>query len=170
MDTRYLGTIRALRVNLSHKQVDGLADLSWNAGPGVIEGGLAELLRAHDWGAAAIYIRRYSYANGEFLPGLYSRRLKDGALLQVVERPESEAQRRARERRELATAEGELAYLRHRIVILRRELRVKGCDARVKAHKPTGPTCARWRREGGVDHAKGRVEDREVARLKRALG
>ena len=170
LDTQYLPVVRSLRVNFSHPQVDALGDLSYNVGPGVICCYLAGLLRAHAWASAASYISRYSYAGGQFLSGLYARRQREGRLLEIVEHPETPAQRRAREERELAGARHTLAGLRGRILVLRRVLLVDGCDRRVKHHERTGERCKRWRREGGEDHARGRQLDGQIAHLKRELG
>jgi len=171
MDTQYLGPVRGLGVNFSHPQVDALGDLSWNTGPGTICCELANLLRAHAWYSAAIYIRRYSYANGEFLPGLYSRRVREGELLQRTEpapKPETPSQRRAREERELAGHKIVLDQLRVRQRVLRRELAVKGCYPRLKAHR-AGPVCKRYKREGNEVSAHGRYEDGVIKRLEGEL-
>lgn len=43
-------------------------------------------------------------------------------------------------------------FLKTRIRVLHRELAVKGCNRRTREHKPTGPTCKRWKHEGDQRH------------------
>ncbi len=169
LDVDYCYQLRSMGVNFSHLQVDAGCDLSYNAGSGSlydIEG----LLQRHEWGAACTYIeQRWSYANGKFLSGLYHRRVEECGWLEHAERPRpTHAQLVAKWKAELATARGELVYLRHRIVILRREMAAKGCYPRFKRHD-AGPKCQRWRREGGEDHVKGDALDAKVKTLERDL-
>jgi GH24 family phage-related lysozyme (muramidase) len=169
MDTQYLPAVRRLGVNLSHDQVDALGDLAWNVGPGVICCELASLLREHAWSAAAVYIRRYSYAGGQFLQGLYDRRVREGQLLQVIERPETAGQRRARWRRELAADERTLAGVRGRLRVLARVMRVDGCDRRIQRREKLGGRCRRWRGETTSDRRRGAVEDGLIGKLRKEL-
>jgi GH24 family phage-related lysozyme (muramidase) len=169
MDADYLPPVRALGVNFSHDQVDALGDLLWNCGSGVL-GSFAYLLRAHDWAAAGAFILRYSYANGEFLPGLYARRVREDHLLQITERPkppETPTQRHTRLKRALAGDEHALVGLRVRIKVLRHVLLVDGCDERRNHRRRLGPRCARWFKEGADDHLRGRQLDGQVARYHR---
>jgi len=167
MDTQYLAPVRRLGVNLSHKQVDALGDLAWNVGPGDICCTLASLVRAHAWYSAAIYIRRYSYAGGSFLQGLYDRRVREGELLQVVERP-APAPTHAQLEAQLAGHERELAALRRQIVHLRTKLASHDCYPALKAHR-AGPKCRGWKAAGNRVSAHGRVEDAQIAKLRRDL-
>ena len=169
VEAQYQYAVRSLGMNLSQRQVDALDDLVWNLGPGVLTpgGSLRFAMQHHEWSAILAYDR----AGGVVLSGLAARRRDEYNLLRFSPPPppETAAQKRARERRELAGHKQELQKLRVRIKVLRRELLVKGCDARVKKREPTGPICKRWRREGNEDGAHGRFEDAEIKRLERAL-
>lgn len=169
MDTQYLAPVRALGIELSHDQIDALGDLSWNTGPGTICCTLASLLRAHAWDAAAQYILRYSYAGGNFLSGLYHRREREGQLLKIVARPETPAQRRAYKEHKLASAKNAKNNDETRIRVLAREMQAKGCYRRIKEHKPTGPKCKRWKREGNDKHGDLNHQVAVIVKLKREL-
>lgn len=160
MDADYLPPVRALRVSFSHSQVDALGDLSWNVGPGTICCELGRLLRTHAWYAAGVFILRYSYANGIFLPGLHARRERERSLLQVVEPPKPN---RAKLSAELHVAE----HTRH---LLHDDIENHRCR-KGEHNVPRQPErlrliyhslCGRWIKQGG----------REIAlehRLRRAL-
>jgi GH24 family phage-related lysozyme (muramidase) len=141
MDTQYLAPVRALGVNFSHDQVDALGDLSYNVGPGTICCTLASLLRAHDWAAAGAYILRYSYAGGVYLAGLHARREREDHLLQVAEHPETAAQRRAREEKELAGHRAVLVHLDRQRHDIQAQLTAWGCRRLEAEHRTRGPKC-----------------------------
>jgi GH24 family phage-related lysozyme (muramidase) len=103
LDADYCYPLRSMGVDFSALQTDALCDLSYNVGPGSLCCTLRGLLQRHAWSSAAVYIRKYSYANGEFLSGLYARRVQEGGWLLHAEHPETPAQRAARIHRERET-------------------------------------------------------------------
>jgi GH24 family phage-related lysozyme (muramidase) len=164
MDTQYLAPVRALGVNLSHDQVDALGDLSWNVGPGDICCELASLLRAHEWYSAALYIRRYSYAGGSFLQGLYDRRVREGELLQVVEHPKP-APTHAQLETQLAGHEAELRHLERQRADIQKQLVAWLCRVKPRHSARCRGAEAAGQRVG----AHGRTELAQIHRLQEAL-
>jgi GH24 family phage-related lysozyme (muramidase) len=168
MDTQYLYAVRDLDVSLNHHQVDALASFVWNLGPGSMgwQPLRSELQRHDPYGMLG-----YDIAGGAVLSGLAERRRREVDLFLAPDHEaplESPAQRRRREVDELRGHERELARLRIRQRVLRRELASKGCYPRLKAHR-AGPTCRRFKREGNEVSARGRQEDTFVAKLRRDL-
>ena len=136
VNVKYLPVIRSLRINLTHHEIGALASVVWNLGPGVISGSIRYDLQHHLFSAAWNIIVQYVHAGGVTLPGLVTRRYAERAYFFTPDpapKPLTSAQRRA---------------ITGRIEVLRRELRVKGCDYRRKHHVHLGRTCTRWFSEG----------------------
>lgn len=166
VEADYQYAVRGLGVSFTHHQVDALDSFVWNLGAGIFTGSLRTAIQHHD----PYPMLAYDRAGGVVLSGLARRRQDEVALfLKPEAQPESASQRRAREKRELSSAQGELVYLRHRILVLRRELKAKGCYPRFK-HHDAGPICRRYKQEGNEAHGKGLVLDARVKQLERALG
>lgn len=104
-----------------------------------------------------------------YLAGVSGQVDLDVAFSLHISSSETPAQHIARLHRELAGHEVILTDLRKRIVVLRREMRDKGCYRRIKSHERVGPRCKRWKREGDEDHVRGLREDAFVTKLKHEL-
>lgn len=174
IERNYEWSIRALGVNFNQNQWDALVSFDYNLGAGIFEisPSLNYDLRHRQFYAASQVMRSYDRAGGRVLAGLATRRAEEVALFlkpEAAPKPETTAQKRARLKRELGADNTELEKLRHRIVVLRREMKAKECYPRFKHHK-AGPTCRRWKSEGDNDHGKGNELDAAVKKLKRELG
>jgi lysozyme len=66
-----------------------LTSLTFNAGPGWINGGLGNAVRQGDWGTASSMFRQYNHAGGQVLPGLTARRNQEAAWLTGAQGPQS---------------------------------------------------------------------------------
>ena len=168
MDTQYLYAVRDLGVSLNHHQIDALASFVWNLGPGSMGWQpLRYQLQHHDpYGMLG-----YDVAGGVVLPGLAERRRREVRLFLLPDHeppPETPAQRRHREERELAGHEHELTQLRLQIIHLRRKLASHHCYSALKAHR-AGPKCRGWKAAGDRVSAHGRREDVFIVKLKREI-
>lgn len=164
MEADYQYAVRDLGVSFNHHQVDALDSFVWNLGAGIFTGSLRYAIQHYD----PYPMLAYDMAGGQVLPGLVERRHAEVALFLEPE-GESPAARRARLEAELAAHERVLVGLRSRIVVLRRVLRVDGCDYRLEHHEHRGLRCVRWRDEGYADHLRGVREDRIIATINREL-
>jgi lysozyme len=168
VNAQYLPAVRNLGVNFNHHQIDALASFVWNLGAGIFTGSLRFSIQHHN----PYPMLAYDRAGGVVLSGLASRRRAEVALFlrpEVEPKPETPAQRRAREERELRGHEHVLDQLRTRQKVLRRALAHKGCYPRLKTHR-AGLRCRRWKAEGDSVSAHGKFEDGKIAQLKRELG
>ncbi len=68
-----------------------LASLTYNAGPGWINGGLGNAVRQGDWGTANSIFRQYSNAGGQPSQGLANRRAQEATWLTGAQQPQSAA-------------------------------------------------------------------------------
>ncbi len=66
-----------------------LIDLTHNAGPGWINGGLGKAVGAGDWGTARDIFVQYNRAGGQVLPGLVNRRNQTAAWLTGSQQPQT---------------------------------------------------------------------------------
>lgn len=75
------GYVRGLGVPLQPGQEAALTSLTFNAGPGWINSGLGQAVRAGNWDEASRRFVQYNKAGGQVLPGLQSRRNQEVAWL-----------------------------------------------------------------------------------------
>jgi lysozyme len=173
VETNYEWSIRALGVDFNQNQWNALCSFDYNLGAAIFEisPSLRFDLQHRQFYAASRQMLTYDIAGGAVLGGLRTRREDEVQLFLTPPHeaaPETPSQRRAREERELAGHKAVLNQLRVRQRVLRRELAVKGCYPRLKAHR-AGPVCKRYKREGNEVSAHGKLEDREIRRLEGEL-
>lgn len=68
-----------------------LTSLTYNAGPGWINGGLGKAVSSGDWGTARDLFLQYNHAGGQVLPGLTNRRAQEAAWLTGAQGPQPQA-------------------------------------------------------------------------------
>lgn len=84
--------VRGLGVPLQPGQEAALASLTYNAGPGWMNSGLGQAVKAGDWNDATKRFVQYNQAGGQPLPGLDNRRRKEASWLTPSENADAEGQ------------------------------------------------------------------------------
>jgi lysozyme len=73
--------VAKLGVQLTPGQEAALTSLTFNAGPGWMNAGLGQAVKAGDWDKATSLFQQYNKAGGEVLPGLVSRRAAEASWM-----------------------------------------------------------------------------------------
>jgi GH24 family phage-related lysozyme (muramidase) len=118
LNARYLPAVRALGVNLNHKQVAGLGSFDYNLGSGIFTGSLRSALQHRRFHEAAGIMRGYVHAGGRVLAGLVRRRGVEARLVEDSTPECSGACLRHLRERQLRAATQNITKLRHAISAL----------------------------------------------------
>lgn len=71
--------VEGMGVDMTPGQKNALTSLTYNVGPGWMQHGLGQAVRAGDWDTAAQKMQEYSHAGGEYDPGLAKRRATEAS-------------------------------------------------------------------------------------------
>lgn len=77
---KYVAAVTALNLDLSQNEGDALVSFAFNLGPGALQGGILENLRAGNKPAAMSVLKEYDHAGGQVLAGLVTRRNDEARL------------------------------------------------------------------------------------------